>query len=483
MKGREGSSTSSEGTRGDEQPEKRYRSPIGVPTHGTPCVRTLRVRHRVIERLFGALMSTYHRARPGRRHLLRLSLVLALFALSAGCDGATDAIEGVASSEPDVEEDPAAALRDAVAALEDWKGIAAEVRIETDAAARANVIVADDLSEEEVEFWLASSLVVRAGDVGDPDAAGLETSIIVGGDTVFDLRVTGDERFFVRLDLDRLSELSKRSELAERSEDAEILDVDELLVAARMFGLGDVALAASEGRWVELIGIDDVMDLAGDEPAEEPEIDDAELDALTERLSTTFQRFVNDDVEVAYVGDDDPGERVRIVTDGASLEALVAELTSDLDRAGLLEDVAGENLDDLDIDDDQVVTVDAWIDGGELRQLGFDPSTFDDAKDLPGEILVLITLDEFTGSVQAPDDAEPFDVLSTFGAFFGGMGSDPFGDRDALFDEAPFEDDEAFDEDGACITDEELAELEEFAGADAAAEFEALIDAGFLERC
>jgi hypothetical protein len=431
-------------------------------------------------------MSTYHRARRGRRHLLRLSLVLALFALSAGCDAATDAIEGVASSGPDVEEDPAAALREAVAALEDWQGIAAEVRIETDAAARADIIGADDLSEDEVEFWLASSLVVRAGDVGDPDAAGLETSIIVGGDTVFDLRVTGDERFFVRLDLDRLSDLSKRSELAElaeRSEDAEVLDGDELLVAARMFGLGDVAQAASEGRWVELIGIEDVMDLAGDEPAEEPEIDETELDALTERLSTTFQRFVNDDVEVAYVGDDDSGERVRIVTDGASLEALVAELTSDLDQAGLLEDVAGENLDDLDIDDDQVVTVDAWIDGGELRQLGFDPSTFDDANELPGEILALITLDEFTGSIQAPDDAEPFDVLSLFGAFFGGMGNDPFGDADAVFDEEPFEDDGASDDEGACITDEELAELEEFAGADAAAEFEALIDAGFLERC
>lgn len=420
-------------------------------------------------------MSIQHRVRRRGRRLIGLSLVLALGALTTGCDTATDAIE----------EDPAGALQEAIDALEDWDGLRAEFRLEADEAVRAELAAEEDLSDEEIELLLGSSVSVRAGGDDDAETAGFETTLVVDETSVFDLRIL-DEQYFVRLDFDALSDLS---------EDADLGDVEDLLVTARVLGLGDVAQAIADGRWIELIGVDDLMELTDAEPSEEPEVDEQEAQALTERLSTTFQTFVSEDADVTYIGSEDVGEHVRVVTDGASLDELFTELTSELGRTGVLRDVADDDLDQLDVDDDTTVSIDAWIDEGEIRQLGLDLGTLDDADELPDDMLVLMAVEEFAGSIEAPEDPEPFDLLRLVGAFFGGPGGDPFGDepfgQDDPFDEGPAGDDAAdedipFDDedlDTECIPAEDLAELEEAAGPEAAEEIEGLIDAGILELC
>jgi hypothetical protein len=422
----------------------------------------------------GPAMSIDHRVHP---RLLALTLAFALGLLATGCDSATDAIEDAVSPGPDVEEEPEAALRDAVTALADWGGIEVAFRLEADADARAAMIGRGELTDEQEELLLGAFVVARASGLDDPDDGAFETSVMVGGSPVLDLRIVGEQRVFVRVDTERLAALS---------EDTDLGDVDDLIVTARMFGLGDVAQAAADGRWVEIIGIDDVMDLAGVEEAEEPDLDEQELDALSTRLAAILERFVDEDVAVSYVGSDDVGERVRMITDGASVEALFEQLTTEFDRAGLVDDLGDGRLDELDVDDDLVVSIDAWIDGGELRQIAFDVVSLDAEEDPPGELLIVVAMEEFTGTIAQPDDAEPFDVLSLVGAFFGGMGNELSG-GDGVGEE-PFEqsDDPPSGEEDltpGCVSEEELDLIEEFEGSAALGELEQLFDAGVLERC
>lgn len=443
-------------------------------------------------------MTIDHRARPERRRLLVLSLTLALAVLATGCDGATDAVEDAADSGAGVEDQPQEALQSAVDALGDWEGIEAAFRLDADDDVRTEAMADGELTEDEVDRLLGSSIEMRAGGLDDPDAAGFEAAVVVDGSSVLDLQVSGDERFFVRVDAQALSRLSG---------DVELGDLDDLVGSARMFGLGDVAQAAADGRWVELIGIDNVMELAGagaTAETEEPEVDEEEREALNIRIITTFERFLDEDVTVSYVGSDDVGEQVRMTTDGASLEALVGDLKTEFDRAGLLEDAGAGELDDLDVDPDMVVSIDAWIQSGELRQLAVDLNALDEDDQLPGELLLIVTLEEFTGTVTEPDDAEPFDVLTLVGAFLGGMGDDAFGPGDLsgtgdaegfgddlsgeLDEEEPLgeSDPEApvGDEGGrACISEEELDLIEEFGDTEEMGQLEELFDTGVLERC
>jgi hypothetical protein len=408
-------------------------------------------------------MSIQRPGRPGRRRLLALSLVIALGTLATGCASATESIQEAATAGPSVEDDPDAALKDALAAIGEWEGIEAAFRLEADDEARAAALAEGEVTGEEAELLFGSSVILRASGLEDPDTTSLETSVVVDGTSVFDLRVNSDHRFFVRFDLEKLSTLSDNADLG---------DLDDLVVAGETFGFGDVAQAAADGRWIELIGIDDVRELAGAQPEDEPEIDGAELETLNTRISRTFERFV-DDVAVSYVGSDDIGERVRMITAGASLEALFTELTTEFDRAGLLDDLTGDELDELEVDDDLTVSLDAWIDGGELRQIAVDVNTLDDVDETPGALLVVVTIGEFTGSIAEPEDVEPFDILGLAGAFFDGFGDDPFGERDSFDDDVETE----------CITQQELDELAEIAGPEAAAEIESLVELGFLEIC
>ncbi len=423
-------------------------------------------------------MNIDHRVRPQRRRLLVSIVTLALVVLATGCDGATtDAVEDTVNSGSSVEDDPQQALQSAVAALGDWEGIEAAFRLDADV--RTEAMAEGELKEDEIDLLLGSSVEMRTSGHDDPGNAAFETAVVVDGSSVIDLQVSGDERFFLRIDAEALSR---------RSDDPRLGDLDDLLSDARASGLDDAAQAAAEGRWVELIGIDDVMELADGgtaDEAEEPQLDEEELEALNTRIATALQRFVDGDVAVSYVGSDDVGEQVRMTTDGASLDRLLADLITEFDRTGLPGGAGAGELDDLDVDPDMVVSLDTWIQGGELRQLAVDLDALDEGDDLPGGLLLLITLEEFTGTITEPDDAEPFDVLSLVGAFLGGMGDDPFGGGSDPGDVEGLEDDAPDGDEGepGCISDDQLDLLDEFGGSAELEELEKLFETGILERC
>lgn len=431
------------------------------------------------------------RRRPAattRRGEARVSVIVTLVAalVLSACNGLGNGV--------DVEDDPQGALIDAFDELGGWSGIVIDVRLDADATARAALLDDEELSAEAADTLFASSLRLTAST--EDGETGFTLAVVVDDTEITEIRVVGDDRVFIRVDVDRITALADDA-------DVEDFDPDELVLAARMFGAGEAAEALVTGGWVELIGIDDLAELAGGATDGTDDADPAEaeqVDALVDRFAADMIELIEQDAEVDYVGSEDAGERVRITAPTAELAEVVDRFVDEL------ADVTGDVVDEDDpqrLADEvgETVTLDVWLDGGSITQIGFDPATVETAEPVEGEVLVIAAIAEFAGAVEVPSDAVSFDVLQIVGAFFGGFGPgfgpgfDPFDDDafdDDAFDDAfdddavdddGFEDDAA-DEPGAdCITEQELADLEDVLGPDAVEEIEELIDAGFLERC
>jgi hypothetical protein len=383
-----------------------------------------------------------------------------------------------------VEDDPEGALRDALEELADYDGIELLVQLSADEATRAQMLREGDLSEEDVELLLTASLLLQASGGDDEDGAAAFV-LTVDDSAVAELRVLPDMELYLRLDLDRALDLVDDPEARQ--------DVDELVAQAELIGLRDVAEAARRGEWIRVTGLEQLLNLFGATPPQADDVDEDEADELAEELSQAAVRFLDDDVEVTYVGSDDAGERVRATTSGAALRRFL----EDVDRIVASSDtLAGANPQDLtggfaDIPDDAVVSLDAWISGGRLTQIAVDLSGFDEEGEIEGELLLVVGIAEFTGSVDAPDDAVDVDLFGLIGGFMGGFGGpgmgaveeDPFGDdafEDDAFDEGAF-DEGAFED--ICLSEEELDAMRSFLEPDQQAELDEAIEAGFIEVC
>lgn len=384
----------------------------------------------------------------------------------------------------DVEDDPEGALRDAIEALGDYEGVELVLSASGDAAALAD----DPEDVEAVELLLSSTITVR-GSGQDEDDAQFELVVDLDGNEVFELRGVPEMRLFVRADLDALADAIDDPTVTE--------DLQGVVDAAAQFGLQDVAQAAADGEWIELTGVDQLTEFAEgfggagqtpEEPSEE------ELEQLQEQIVAAFDRFIDDDVTVTYVGSEDAGERVQATSDGAAIQSLFEELTAIAAQAGgvdpgLLGDV------ESDVPAGETFTLDVWLDGGELSQIGVDLGAFDDSGEIPAETFLLIGVSDFSGTIDEPADAQPFDLFELISGFlFGGLGGMdglggpgmddgtlPDGLEDDGLDGQPGDLEEQFGEDLDAFDDLDIEcvpqdEVDEFG-------LQELVDEGFLEVC
>jgi hypothetical protein len=385
---------------------------------------------------------------------------------------------------PDVEQDPEAALEEAVGALADYDGIELVLGIDGDRDAIA--ATDDDLDETQIDLILDSTVVIRAAGDSEEDAQA-EVLVDLAGERAFELRFLPEQQLFVRLDLDAVGRAVDDPSLVEQLDDA--------TSAAEEFGLADLAGAVRAGEWVQLTGIEQLTEFAGgasgdtDGASEEPT--EEEVEDVRERLVAALQRFLERDVDVTYVGEDEVGERVTATTTQAALASLTEELST------IASDLSGVDGDQLGLDDaapeggDEPVEVDLWIDDGRLSQVGFDlGAVADDGESAPEGTFIVARIAEFDGSVGAPEESTEIDLFAIFGSLFGGglPGLDGAAPGDgALGDGAA---DDAAPDDGAaegplgggCIPQ---AQLDELTGGDEAAEAEIqeAIDAGLIEVC
>jgi hypothetical protein len=405
----------------------------------------------------------------------RLQLVVIFLVLSL-------AAVACAGGDAGVEDDPEGALRGALEELADYDGVELLVRFSADDATRAQMLREGDLTDEEVDLLLTANLLIRAAGEDDEDGAAAFL-LTVDDEALAELRVLPDLELYLRLDLDRLLDLV--------DDPAARQDLDDLVAQAELIGLRDVAEAARRGEWIRVTGLEQLLNLFGATPPRSDDVDEDEDDDLAEELSQASVRFLDTDVEVTYVGSDDVGERVRATTTGAALRRFL----DDLSRIAASSDAfGGANPQDLggrfdDIPDDATVSLDAWISGGRLTQLALDLSGFDEDDQLEGELLLVIGIDEFTGSVEAPDEAVDVDLFGLIGRFMGGFGGPGIGSvGEDPFSEDPSEDD-GFDEDAfedledVCLSEEELDAMRSFLEPDQQAELDEAIEGGFLEVC
>jgi hypothetical protein len=420
------------------------------------------------------------RSRPCRaRRWWALPLVLVLALVASACD----------AGGPSVEDDPAAALREAFEALAGYDGVELRARLVADDAAQTQALEQDGLEPDDLEVLLSAQLVLRATMAEGDEEGEVELVVELGGGPVAELRVLEEQDLYLRLDLERLIELFDDPEAAVRFE--------ELAGAAEAFGLRDAVDAVRAGEWVRVTGVEQLLNLFGvSEPVEE--VDEETEEQLAEELSAALVRFLDRDVEVSYVGEEDAGERVRMTTDGAAVRRLADDLTAITSDAVAGADAAG--LEDAleGLDDDTTVVVDAWLDGGRLSQLALDLTALDDEGTLEGELLLAVAIDEFTGDIDAPEGSVEVDLFGIIGGFLGGFGGPGLFDDgfDGLDDGPAVDDGGVEDEDldlgdlegegfgeRLCFTDDELEAMRSQLDPDEQAEFDEAIELGILPVC
>ncbi|MEX1178818.1 MAG: hypothetical protein WEB09_10185 [Nitriliruptor sp.] len=328
-----------------------------------------------------------------------------------------------ACSGTDVESDPEGALAEAVDALGEYDGIELSLGIAGDRDAIA-ATTEGDLDASQVDLLLDSSVTIRAiGD--DADDAQAEVLVELGEERAVEVRLLPEQLLFFRVDLDVVD--------GALDDPAFRTSVDEAVAAAEGFGLGEVAETVRSGGWIQLTGLEQLTEFAGS-ATDGQEPTDEETEDVRERIVATIEDFIDEDVDVAYVGTEDAGERVTATTTQTALNGLVEEISA---IAGEASGVDGDQL-GLDVpgsESDEPVELDLWIDDGRLSQIGFDLSRLEGEESAPEGTFLLLGLEEFSGSVGPPSDSTELDLFAILGGLFagnvGGFDGAPEGDAGA----------------------------------------------------
>lgn len=346
------------------------------------------------------------------RHTCAVLAVLAL--LLAACSGD----DGVA-------EDPEQALTDAVRALAGYEGYDVTLRAQVDDAALAAMQEHGDLDEDEARLLASSSLRVQmlADGASDPSTAEAAFALAFDDAPAVELRLTGGD-YFVRADAERFLTLVDDDD-ARAGFEGFVAEADEL-------GFGELARAVQAGDWMQLVGLDQLVSMfSGMAGGLDP--DSADTEELAGELGSILREFVAE-LEVAYVGSEEPGEHVRAVADAEAtrrfLEAYFSAVFAAVPGAAAVpEEEMRQGIDEMvrEVPDGLEIPVEAWISGGRLVRVAVDVVEVARANggeaELPegvSQLLVLADIAEFSGGVEAPPEPVRIDLFELFGRAMGG---------------------------------------------------------------
>ena len=321
----------------------------------------------------------------------KLSLaVLAASLVLAACGG---------GGAPDPSDDPEGSLEAALDAVGEYEGVTVGLSVASDTAS-LTALSEGELTEENAQKILDSSLSFSSLNAENPEDAEAEMSVNVAGSAdAVEMKVLGTDLYF-RADVQGLMEMF--------GADPAQLDAFQQQVAGQPgFEFVEPALA---GGWIVIKGLDQLQEqFGGGEAAQPTEAQKEAIDKFTEALKD------NSSVET---GDQEgPGDHL-IAT--VQLRPLVEDLQSVASELG-----AGESVPTEDVPDEEIA-VDAWVDDGRLTQIEFDLTQFKDFPDAEfpegvDQLAIRLTLEEFTGGVEAPADAAEVDVNTLLQGFMGGM--------------------------------------------------------------
>lgn len=331
----------------------------------------------------------------------RLLAILASSALVfAACSG---------DSGPDPSENPKQSLVSGFEALGDG-GVTATLRLDTTVEDLIILSEGEGLTEEQAQQIIDSSVAITTNGEIDPDRQQVEVVANIGGvDSAIELKFL-DDTLYARASVRELTETFGG-------------DTSELEAAAQQAPPGFEFIGpAIEGEWISMSGFQALAEqfgaMAG---AQQP----------TEEQQEQAQKFMDDmaavlenNAEVTHEGSDDAGDHLVVTVNvrevyGEFVEALGA-------FGGLAAAQMGQMPPESEIPDKDV-RFDAWVSDGQISQLLFDFTQFGDweGADMPEGLEnfgILLELEEFDGSIEAPDDATNVDMQQLMQGFMGGMG-------------------------------------------------------------
>ncbi|CAN5306295.1 hypothetical protein BH20ACT9_BH20ACT9_16940 [soil metagenome] len=328
---------------------------------------------------------------------IRLPALLCVAVLAASaCGGA-----------PSAQDDPRRALSDALEAVGDYPGIEVAVSLDSTPESLQALAASDDgqLTEADAEKILDSQVVVAGTEGEDPEGTAddeASVTVVVAGTEAVELRSV-DETVYVRADVRGLLEAVGQDPAA----------ADMVAAQSTQPGL-EFLRPAVEGEWLRLDGAKALLEQqAQTTPAEPTEEQRAALE--------DFVRTLREDSTVTYAGDEEQGEHLVA---SVGLRDLYTSLQDLGDRLGPGA-TGGQELPGAQEVPNLQVDIDTWVSDGRLSRMELDLTQFTELapeSEFPrdvDELALAVDVDEFSESVEAPDDAVPVDVQQLFSTYMG----------------------------------------------------------------
>jgi hypothetical protein len=308
---------------------------------------------------------------------------------------------------PDPADDPKGALTNAIEALNDYEGVTMTMSVDSDTDSLV-ALSEGSLSDEQAQQILDSGLTITSKSAEDPADAQAEIAVdIAGTDGAVEMKFV-DNTLYARADVAGIMETF--------GQDSSQLDAFEQQASGQP-GFEFVG-PALHGEWIAMKGFEQAFQQFGGAQASEPT--EAQKKAI-ETFTSALQGSAN--VETGDL--EGPGQNIvatvplRDVYDNfvQLADELGASATTPMPPAS---EVPDENL-----------RLDTWVEDGQLTQVALDFKQFanyEGADPIPegaDKFALILGLEEFTGDVQAPDDATQVDLSQVMQSFLGtGLGTD-----------------------------------------------------------
>jgi hypothetical protein len=327
----------------------------------------------------------------------RLLVLLAVAVLVAACNQPNQA-------QQEVNEDPEAALEEALDNLADYEGTSIELSIEGTTGSLI-ALSEDELKEEQAQQFLDSSLRMttkEAENIEDQQAEFLVN--VAGQENAVEIKTFGTT-LYARADVTRLLDTFGGNQAA--------LDAFEQQVTTQP-GF-DFVGTFLDGEWIALTGADQFAEqLTGQSVEEQTE----KQQAMAEELANSLK----DNASVEAGDEEGPGGHLVVTL---PLRALYEDFKEITGAAGAIASGGAPMPDASEVPDEDII-LDVWIDDEEVTQVELDVVQFadwEDAEDFPegvDDLRLRMTVDEFTGSLEQPEAAAEVDVGQLMGLLMGG---------------------------------------------------------------
>jgi hypothetical protein len=330
-----------------------------------------------------------------------LKKLLALIGIAAlllsGCAGSND--------QQAINDDPKAALQQALDNFADYEGITVELTLESTPDS-LSALSEGELTDEQARQILDSSFVFTTKEAEDPKDSQLEmVGNIAGQDRAFEVKVLG-LTLYVRADVNGLVETFGA-------------DSSEIDALRQQYGSQpgfEFIGTLLDGEWVALTGFQEFAEQMTGQPLQSSP--SAEQRDLSKKLAQSLE----DNSSVEAGNKEGPGGHLLV---SLNVQDLYTDFKSLAETTGGLA-TGGAPLPDPSDVPDRDLLLDVWVDDEQITQVELDITQFADwegAEDFPegiDDFRLRLALEEFTGDVAKPEAADEVDLAELMQLFMGG---------------------------------------------------------------